>query len=113
MLPLCRLVEPTRAGSLRFLVDRALLSALVDQWRPETHTFHLPVGEMVVTLQDVSMLLGLPQDGRAVSTRPIGLHWRQEILDRFAWVIEPAEDEPPQMEFTEKHGPKKAWLLQF
>jgi len=59
------------------------------------------------------MLLGLPHDGRAVAARTIGPHWRQEILERFAGVIEPAEDEPPQMEFTEKHGPTKAWLLQF
>ena len=107
------MVEPTRAGSLHFLVDRALLSALVDRWRPETHTFHLPVGEMAMTLQDVSMLLGLPHDGRVVAARPVGPHWRQEILERFAGVIEPAKDEPPQMEFTEKHGPTKAWLLQF
>ena len=39
-------------------LDKA--SALVDRWRPETHKFHLPVGEMTSTLQDVSMLLGLP-----------------------------------------------------
>jgi len=95
-------------GQLRFPVDRALLSALVDRWRSETHTFHLPVGEMAVTLQDGSLLLGLPHAGRAMAARAVGPHWRQEILDRFARVIEPAEDEPPQMEFTEKHEPKKA-----
>ena len=95
MLPLCHLVEPTQEGSLRFSVDHALLSALEDRWRPETHTFHLPVGEMAVTLQDVSMLLGLPHDGRALAARAIGPHWRQEILERFAGVIELNEDEPP------------------
>ena len=73
----------------------------------------MPIGEMAVRLQDVFMLLGLPQDGRAVAARPIGLHWRQEILDRFAGVIEAADDEPAQMQFIEKHGPTKAWLLQF
>ena len=40
--------------------DVALLSALVERWRPETHTFHLPVGEITVSLQDVSCLWGLP-----------------------------------------------------
>ena len=46
--------------SRRFPFDRSLLTALVDRWRPETHTFHLPFGEMAPTLQDVAMLLGLP-----------------------------------------------------
>ena len=101
-------MEPTREGSLHFPIDRTLLSALVDRWRPETHTFHLPVGEMAATLQDVSMLFGLPHEGRAVAARPVGPHWRQEILERFAGVIEAADDEPAQMQFIEKHGPTKA-----
>ncbi|KAK9126323.1 hypothetical protein Scep_015169 [Stephania cephalantha] len=33
----------------------------------ETHTFHLPVGEATITLQDVSLQLGLPIDGLPVS----------------------------------------------
>src|SRR6185437_15270483 len=40
-------------------LDRSLLTALVDRWRPETHTFHLPWGEMTPTLQDMAYLLGL------------------------------------------------------
>ena len=51
--------------SRRFPFDRSLLTALVDRWRPETHTFHLPFGEMAPTLQDVSLLLGLPIAGGA------------------------------------------------
>ena len=66
--------------------------------------FHLLVGEMTVTLQDASYLLGLPHAGRAMATQAVGSHWRQEILQRFAGVIEPGEDEPPQMEFSDKHG---------
>ena len=37
-------------------LDRSLLTALVDRWRLETNTFHLPCGEMTPTLQDVAML---------------------------------------------------------
>jgi hypothetical protein len=28
------------------VMDGPLLSALVDRWHPETHSFHLPCGEM-------------------------------------------------------------------
>jgi hypothetical protein len=36
------------------------ITVMVDQWRPETHSFHLPCGKMTVTLEDVAMILGLP-----------------------------------------------------
>jgi hypothetical protein len=32
------------------MMDSAVLTALMDQWRPETHTFHLPCGETTVML---------------------------------------------------------------
>ncbi|KAK1654010.1 hypothetical protein QYE76_071815 [Lolium multiflorum] len=44
-------------------MNAAALTALVDRWRPETHTFHLRAGEMTPTLQDISMILGLPIQG--------------------------------------------------
>ena len=48
-------------------VDHSLTTALVERWRPETHTFHLPFGEATVTLQDVNVLWGLPIEGAVVS----------------------------------------------
>jgi len=50
-----------RLGGIR--IDHALITALLERWRPETHTFHLPVGEVLITLQDVEDLLGLRVDG--------------------------------------------------
>ena len=82
MLPLARMLQATDEGEIvgaagqeddahcersrLFPFDRSLLSALVDRWRPETHTFHLPFGEMTVILQDVAMLTGLPIAGAAI-----------------------------------------------
>ncbi|KAK1369701.1 hypothetical protein POM88_035793 [Heracleum sosnowskyi] len=54
----------SRVSSLQ--LDWGLLSALVERWRPETHTFHFPMGECTVTLQDVAVILGLPIDGNPV-----------------------------------------------
>ncbi|XP_028081077.1 uncharacterized protein LOC114282564 [Camellia sinensis] len=48
-------------------LDHALITALVERWRTETHTFHFSIGEATVTLQDVSVLYGLRIDSRAVT----------------------------------------------
>ena len=31
-------------------LDWSLITSLVEQWQPETYTFHLPIGDMTVTL---------------------------------------------------------------
>ena len=46
-------------------IDHCLISALVERW-PGTHTFHLPHGEMSITLQDVEVIFGLPIDSEVL-----------------------------------------------
>ena len=46
--------------------DRALVTVMVMRWRPETHCFHLPFGEVTITLQDMQVLFGLHIDGDVV-----------------------------------------------
>ncbi|KAH1210224.1 Protein MAIN-LIKE 1 [Glycine max] len=43
--------------------DPGLISAFVERWHGETSTFHLPVGELTITLDDVSSLIHLPITG--------------------------------------------------
>ena len=49
-------------------IDWPLITSLVERWWPETHTFHVPVGEMTITLQDVTIILGLRIHGPAVTS---------------------------------------------
>jgi len=63
-------------------LDKALITALVERWRPETHSFHLACGEITVTLQDVAMLFALPIDGRPVCSTT-DHDYAQVVLDCF------------------------------
>ena len=92
----------------RLSIDRSLLAALLDRCRPETHTFHLPVGEMTPTLQDVSFLMGLPCAGTAVAAMDSEEGWREDLLERFA-PVQRNNLVPPYRSFptSEKHGPTK------
>ncbi|KAH1202629.1 Protein MAIN-LIKE 2 [Glycine max] len=40
--------------------DRELMSAFVECWLKETRSFHFPVGEVTITLDDITPLLHLP-----------------------------------------------------
>ncbi|XP_015955185.1 serine/threonine-protein phosphatase 7 long form homolog [Arachis duranensis] len=47
--------------------QKALVNALIERWHPDTHTFHLPIGECAISLEDVALILGLPTDGLPVT----------------------------------------------
>ena len=118
LLSFCRLVEggfdADGGARTRFQLDRSLLSVLVDRWRPETHTFHLPCGEMAPTLQDVAYLLGLPLVGPAVGPRVVPRAWLDDLEARFAPVqrVEAAGPLHPHPR-GKVGGPARNWLLQF
>ena len=73
-LPLVRMLNMGRIH-----IDGPLVTVLVDRWRPETHTFHLPCGEMTITLQDIGMILGLRIDGHAVTGDTTNDGWRDRV----------------------------------
>jgi len=48
-------------------VPHALLMTLCETWHNETNNFHMPLGEMIVTLDDIACLLHIPIEGRMLS----------------------------------------------
>ncbi|XP_051193640.1 serine/threonine-protein phosphatase 7 long form homolog isoform X2 [Lolium perenne] len=73
-------------------MNAAVLTALVDRWRPETHTFHLRAGEMTPTLQDVSMILGLPIQGEPLCMNTASDRWRAQMDDLIGMAPPPPAD---------------------
>jgi len=51
--------------------DQGLLSSFVERWHWETFSFHLPVGEVTITLDDVSSLLHMPVVGNLHAFQPL------------------------------------------
>jgi hypothetical protein len=56
------------------------ITAMVDRWRPDTNSFHLPCSEMTVTLEGVAMILGLPIRGRPVTARVDSARWHERVV---------------------------------
>ncbi|GAA0173394.1 hypothetical protein LIER_41516 [Lithospermum erythrorhizon] len=44
----------------------SLITAYVERWQPETNSFHMPFGEMTITLHDVYEFMNIPVGGRVV-----------------------------------------------
>ncbi|CAN1122012.1 Protein MAIN-LIKE 2, partial [Linum perenne] len=81
------------------LPDDTLITAMIERWRPETSTFHLPFGECTITLEDIAYITGLPVDGEAV-TRPIPSQWGE--LFRSLLGTSPPDSSPGTL--------KNSWL---
>jgi hypothetical protein len=55
------------------------ITVMMDRWRSETHSFHLPCGEMMVTLKDVAMILGLRIRGRPITGCVDSAGWHERV----------------------------------
>jgi len=82
-------------------INHLMVTALCERWRTETHTFHMPLGETTVTLEDVSLQLGMPIDDEPVTGGTSGnlLQLCQDLLG----------DIPPENMFTGNRI-KLSWL---
>ncbi|XP_073034860.1 serine/threonine-protein phosphatase 7 long form homolog [Primulina eburnea] len=71
------------------IYDNHLITALVERWRRETHTFHFTCGEATVTLQDVSIIWGLTIDGEPVTGVDVSHkveEWQHICLDMLGFL---------------------------
>ena len=70
-------------------IDHCLISALVERWRPKTHIFHLPHGEMSITLEDMEVIFELPIDGEVLvgSTAVVDGNWRQLCMELLGFGV--------------------------
>lgn len=48
-------------------VNKFIVSGFVERWMPETNSFHLPFGEMTITLDDIEHICGIPIMGKPVT----------------------------------------------
>ena len=51
--------------------DPGLISAFVERWHRENSTFHLPIGELTITVDDVASLLHVPITGALHKFEPL------------------------------------------
>ena len=77
--------------------DRGVISAFVERWHKETSSFHLPVGELTITLDDVASLLHLSIIGAFHSFEPLHVDEAMIMLVEFLEVSgEEARDKTAQ-----------------
>lgn len=88
-------------------IDRALITALVERWRQETHTFHLVVGEATITLEDVAVLTGLRVHGDAV-IGSTAYEWSGLVEELLG--VKPEVDEETQKPVLVGSGLTLSWL---
>ncbi|XP_025611467.1 protein MAIN-LIKE 2-like [Arachis hypogaea] len=75
----------------RIMSHGPTIDALVERWRLETHTFHLPHGECTITLEDAAMIFGLRTHGLPVtgSTNHSTSGFENECMTQFGIAPDP------------------------
>ncbi|XP_045810781.1 protein MAIN-LIKE 2-like [Trifolium pratense] len=65
-------------------LDPGLLTTFVERWHGETNTFHMPNGQMTVTLDDMCCLLCLPIQGQLLDHASITTK-AEDRVDNYLW----------------------------
>ncbi|XP_019442356.1 PREDICTED: serine/threonine-protein phosphatase 7 long form homolog [Lupinus angustifolius] len=88
--PVLQVIRTTAFGNLLTLgpaeINNHLLLALIERWRPETHTFHFTCGEATITLEDVAYQLGIPIEGEVI-TGVTSMDWEDICMQLLGAVL--------------------------
>ena len=100
LLPLCSIGYE--------VADKGLIIAFVERWHKDTNSFHLPVGEMTITLDDVSSILHIPIVGQFPTYEVLSHDEANDLLIELLGVSETQANE----ELKESRGPqvRMSWL---
>ncbi|XP_028105765.1 protein MAIN-LIKE 1-like, partial [Camellia sinensis] len=88
--------------------NRVAISAFVERWHLETNTFHMPDGEMTVTLDDVRTIFGIPVTGMALSCPKLTRYEAAELVNTTLGV--PVNDAFAELVQSRGQSMKLEWL---
>nr|XP_004492202.1 protein MAIN-LIKE 1-like [Cicer arietinum] len=91
------------------MIDKGLISAFVERWHRDTNNFHLPIGEMTITLDDVSSLLYIPITGAFFSVNIFNKDEAAELLGELVGVS--LADAYVEFNMTWTTTVRYSWLL--
>ena len=73
-------LAPLVETSYRF-INRNMVSTFVERWQPETNTFHMPFGEMTITLDNVGTILRVPMTEKFVSVEQLSFERAKTLIE--------------------------------
>ncbi|MBA0624654.1 hypothetical protein Godav_009969 [Gossypium davidsonii] len=71
-----------------YKLDPKLISAFVERWIPEMHTFHLPCRDCTISLEDVQLQLGLPVDESLLTESAQSTDWGAICYDLLGAILD-------------------------
>ncbi|PNX97562.1 IMP dehydrogenase/GMP reductase related [Trifolium pratense] len=79
-------LEPITRANFSVL-DYGFIWAFVEIWYPETSTFHLPLGELGITLDDAQCLLHLPIQGKFLNHMKMSREEGADMVSSYLGVV--------------------------
>ncbi|KAF3641857.1 putative DEAD-box ATP-dependent RNA helicase 7-like [Capsicum annuum] len=113
ILKFCGFRGIVEVGNIPYNVG--FISALVERWRPETHTFHLRIGEATITLQNIEIMFGMVVDGSPILLEDCFSGIRRILVSKLAAYVKELDDitdDTPEIEVQQRVRLYLLWLYE-